>query len=175
MGWTFSHLEASNLEPWIPVTKAGLPYFSIQQSFPGLAGAPFARHPPPEPMYFYPESGSGQQATHNSQQSARPAPLPLTSPVTLPGCLLIPPPPPHPLPPPRPLHRRLPLPSNFMSVRPLAFHVTWNPTFNISPISNITFHVARFLRDSLYASNICYNGLHLFSGSYGHADRPDPA
>jgi len=61
------------------------------------------------------------------------------------------------------------------NVRPLAFHATWNPTFYISPISNITFHVARFLRDSLYASNIRYNGLHLFSGSYGHADRPDPA
>jgi len=60
-------------------------------------------------------------------------------------------------------------------VRPLAFHATWNPTFYISPISNITLHVARFLRDSLYASNIRYNGLHLFSGSYGHADRPDPA
>jgi len=60
-------------------------------------------------------------------------------------------------------------------VRPLAFHATWNPTFNISPNSNITFHVARFLRDSLYASNIRYNGLHLFSGSNGHADRPDPA
>ena len=60
-------------------------------------------------------------------------------------------------------------------VRPLAFHATWNPTFNISPISNITFHVARFLRDSLYASNIRYNGLHLFGGSYGHAGRPDPA
>jgi len=61
------------------------------------------------------------------------------------------------------------------TVRPLAFHATWNPTFNISHNSNITFHVARFLRDSLYASNIRYNGLHLFSESYGHADRPDPA
>ena len=61
------------------------------------------------------------------------------------------------------------------AVRPLAFHATWNPTFTISSLSNVTFHVARFLRDSLYASNICYNGLHLFSGSYGHADRPDLA
>jgi len=60
-------------------------------------------------------------------------------------------------------------------VRPLAFHATWNPTFTISSLTNVTFHVARFLRDSLYASNIRYNGLHLFSGSYGHADRPDPA
>jgi len=60
-------------------------------------------------------------------------------------------------------------------VRPLAFHATWNPTFTISSLSNVTFHVAHFLRDSLYASNICYNGLHLFSGSYGHADRPDLA
>jgi len=61
------------------------------------------------------------------------------------------------------------------TVRPLAFHATWKPIFNISSISSITFHVARFLRDSLYTSNIRYNGLHLFSGSYGHADRPDPA
>ena len=60
-------------------------------------------------------------------------------------------------------------------VKPLAFHATWNPTFTISSLSNVTFHVARFFRDSLYASNICYNGLHLFSGSYGHADRPDLA
>jgi len=62
-----------------------------------------------------------------------------------------------------------------LGVRPLALHATWKPTFNISCISNITFHVARFRRDSLYASNIRYNGLHLLSGSYGHADRPDPA
>jgi len=60
-------------------------------------------------------------------------------------------------------------------VRPLAFHATWKPTFNISSISNITLHVARFLRDSLYASKNRYNGLHPFSGSYGHADRPGPA
>jgi len=65
--------------------------------------------------------------------------------------------------------------SHINYIRPLAFHATWNLTFNISPLSNITFHVARFLRDSLYASNIRYNRLHLFSGSYGHADRPDPA
>jgi len=65
--------------------------------------------------------------------------------------------------------------SRSATVRPLAFHATWNPTFNISPMSSITFHVARFLRDSLYASNIRYNGLHLFRGSYLHADRPDPA
>jgi len=61
------------------------------------------------------------------------------------------------------------------AVRPLAFHATWTPTLNISSLSSITFHVARFLRDSLYVSNIRYNGLHHFSGSYGHADRPDPA
>jgi len=60
-------------------------------------------------------------------------------------------------------------------VRRLAFHTTRKPTLNISSVSNITFHVACFLRDSLYASNIRYNGLHLFSGRYGHADRPDPA
>ena len=62
-----------------------------------------------------------------------------------------------------------------LGVRPLAFHATWKSTFNISSISNITLHVAGFLRDSLYASNIRCNGVHLFSGSYGHADRPDPA
>jgi len=61
------------------------------------------------------------------------------------------------------------------SVKPLAFHATWKPTFNISPISNITFHVARFLRESLNASNNRYSRLHLFSGSYGHANRSDPA
>ena len=66
-------------------------------------------------------------------------------------------------------------PAHEVLVRPLAFHATWNLTFTISSLSNVTFHVARFLRDSLYASNICYNGLHLFSGSYGHADRPDLA
>ena len=76
-----------------------------------------------------------------------------------------------PLPAPQPLSLTRPTPP----VRPLAFHATWKPTFNISSISNITFHVARFLRDSLYASNIRYKGLHIFSGSYGHADRPDPA
>jgi len=62
------------------------------------------------------------------------------------------------------------LPQCFTTVRPLAFHATWKPTFTISSLSKVTFHVARFLRDSLYASNICYSGLHLFSGSYGHAD-----
>jgi len=60
-------------------------------------------------------------------------------------------------------------------VRPLALYATWKRTFHILSISNLTFHVARFLRDSLYASNIRYNGLYLFSGSYGHADRPDLA
>jgi len=41
--------------------------------------------------------------------------------------------------------------------------------------SSITVHVTRFLRDSLSASNILYNGLHLFGGNCGHADQPDPA
>ena len=59
------------------------------------------------------------------------------------------------------------------AVRPLAFHATWSLLSTCHP--NITFHVALLLRDSLYASNIRYNGLHLLSGSYGHADRPDPA
>jgi len=60
-------------------------------------------------------------------------------------------------------------------VRPLAFHATWKPTFNFSSNSNIIFYLVRFPRDSLYASNIRYSGLHLSSGSYGHAHRPDPA
>jgi len=61
----------------------------------------------------------------------------------------------------------------------LALHATWLPTFNLlstfQPLSNPTFHVARFLSDSLYASNTRYNDLHLFGGSYGHADHPDMA
>jgi len=45
----------------------------------------------------------------------------------------------------------------------------------IHPFQNFTFHVARFFRDSLCASHIRYNGVHIFSGGYGHADRPDSA
>jgi len=48
----------------------------------------------------------------------------------------------------------------------LTFHATWLPSFNLlfmfHPLSNITFHVARFLSDSLFASNTRYNGLHFF-------------
>jgi len=51
----------------------------------------------------------------------------------------------------------------------LDFHATWLPTFNLlstfHPLSNLTFHVARFLSDSLCASNTRYNGLHLLSGA----------
>jgi len=61
----------------------------------------------------------------------------------------------------------------------LAVHATWLPTFNListfHPLSNLIFHAARFLSDSLYASNTRYNGLHLFCGNYGHADHPDTA
>jgi len=61
----------------------------------------------------------------------------------------------------------------------LAFDATWLPTFNListfHPLSNLTFHVARFLSDSLYASSTRYNGLHLFGGSYGHAGYPNTA
>jgi len=42
-------------------------------------------------------------------------------------------------------------------------------------LSNVTFHVARFLSASLYASNTRYNGVHLFGGSYGHANHRDTA
>jgi len=61
----------------------------------------------------------------------------------------------------------------------LALHATWLATFSLlstlHALSNLTFHVARFLSDSLYASNTRYNGLHLFGGSYGHASHPDTA
>jgi len=60
-------------------------------------------------------------------------------------------------------------------LRPLVLHATWKPTFNFSSNANITFHVARFLRVSLQPSHIRYSGLHVFSRSYGHVDRPDPA
>jgi len=175
-----THPTPSHPPRTLPASPQPSPPIGPSASHPTISTAPAPPHTPhtPHPTHTHPtpthpprtlpasrqpSASIGPSASHPTISTAPAHPTHPTHP-TLPTTT-----------PPQPTVPRPSRTPRTQPVRPLAFHATWNPTFNISPTLNITFHVARFLRDSLYASNIRYNGLHLFSGSYGHADRPDPA